>query len=121
MHSIDEQPKEAAISLLRTTAITSVIHVGPRKGIWKNACTITRHRERTQKSCLPYIKGVGQKKLLLGDWNMWKRNQQKLARNFPRTPETVCDAYNSILSVGRVPKDPDLSSFRVYQTSLLTC
>lgn len=100
MHSIDEQLKEAAISLLRTIAYCKRHSRRPRKGIWKNACAITRHRERTRKSCLPYIKGVGQKKLLLGDWNMWERNQQKLAKNSPRTAETVYDPYNSILSGG---------------------
>lgn len=100
MHSIDEQPKEAAISLLRTIAYHKCHSVGPKKGIWKNACAITRHPAGTQKSCLPYIRGVGQKKLLLGDWNMWERNQQKLAKNSPRTAETVYDPYNSILSGG---------------------
>ena len=78
MHSIDEQPKEAAISLLRTIAYHKRHSRRAEKGIWKNACAITRQPERTQKSCLPYIRGVGQKKLPLGDWNMWKRNQQKL-------------------------------------------
>jgi putative SOS response-associated peptidase YedK len=41
--------------------------------------------------------------------------------NSPRAAATVHDPYNSVLVVARVSKYPDLSSFRFYQTLLLTC
>ena len=83
-HSIDEQPKEAAISLLRTIAYHKC---HSRRAEERDLEERLRYHEASRRdaeeSCLPYIRlgQFGQKKLLLGDWNMWERNQQKLAKN----------------------------------------
>lgn len=78
MHYIDMPPKEAAISLLQSIAYHDR---QARKAEARDREKSLRYHEasrRMRKSCLLYMKSVGRKKLVLADWNMKRRKQQKL-------------------------------------------